>query len=76
MAKLVHDMLETLSWEVLTYAVYSPDCAPSDYHLFAEQCFSLYKDIKTMAQGMVHGKRGKFFSNIVFINCPKYGENV
>jgi hypothetical protein len=44
---------ETLSWEVLSHAGYSPDLAPSDYHLFplmghalAEQRFSSYEDIK------------------------------
>ena len=33
-AKLVDSTLETLSWEVLPPAAYSPDMAPSDYHLF------------------------------------------
>ena len=50
-------MLETLTWEVLSYVAYSPDLAPSDYNLFAslghtlaEQHFSWYEDIKKMAQ--------------------------
>ena len=34
MAKLVRDTLEALIWEVILRAVYSPDLAPSDYHLF------------------------------------------
>jgi len=45
--------LEALSWEVLPYAAYSPDLAPSDYHLFAsmghtlaEQRFGSYEDVK------------------------------
>jgi len=34
-AKSVRDTLEAFSWEVLPHAVYSPDLAPSYYHLFA-----------------------------------------
>jgi len=52
-AKSVRDTLEALSWEVLSHAAYSPDLAPSDYHLFAwmghafaEQCFGSYEDVK------------------------------
>ena len=52
-AKPVRDTLEALSWEVLAHAAYSPDLAPSDYHLFAsmghalaEQLFGSYEDVK------------------------------
>ena len=52
-AKPVRDTLEALSWEVLAHAAYSPDLAPSDYHLFAsmghalaEQRFGSYEDVK------------------------------
>ena len=64
MVKLVCGMLETLSLEVLPHADYSPDLAPSDYHLFAsmghalvQQGFSPYEDIKNG----LNGSRGKFF---------------
>jgi len=51
--KLVKETLETLRWEVLPHAAYSPDCAPSDYYLFrpmthalAEEHFNSYEDIE------------------------------
>ena len=52
-AKLVKETLETLGVEVLPHSPYSPDIAPSDYHLFrsmqsvlkGEKCSS-FSDIK------------------------------
>ncbi|GFX81712.1 mariner Mos1 transposase [Trichonephila clavipes] len=34
-AKLTKDIVKALGWEPLAHAAYSPDLAPSDYHLFA-----------------------------------------
>lgn len=33
--KRVKDTIEAFNWEILAHAAYSPDLAPSDYHLFA-----------------------------------------
>jgi len=35
MSTMVQNYLETLNWEVLLHPAYSPDLAPSDYHLFS-----------------------------------------
>ena len=52
-AKPIRHTLEAFKWEVLPHAVYSPDLAPFDYHLFAsmdyalaEQRFRSYEDVK------------------------------
>jgi len=34
-AKLVKKTIEAFGWEILSHAAYSPDLAPSNYHLFA-----------------------------------------
>ena len=41
-AKRVKETIETFSWEILAHAAYSPDLAPSDYHLFASLGHALY----------------------------------
>jgi len=50
--KLVKETIEAFNWEILSHAAYSPDLAPSDYHLFAsmghalaQQRFTSYEDI-------------------------------
>ncbi|GFX76342.1 mariner Mos1 transposase [Trichonephila clavipes] len=35
LAKPTKDIVKALDWEPLAHATYSPDLAPSDYHLFA-----------------------------------------
>ena len=55
--------MEALNCEVLPRATYSPDLAPSDYHLFApmglalaEQRFSSYENIKKWLDEWYAGK--------------------
>lgn len=80
-AQAVRYILETLSWEVLPQAIYSPDLAPSDYHLLtsmdhalAEQSFGTYEDLKN---SLVNGSQQntKIFSGVIFTNCPKKKKN-
>ncbi|UYV61439.1 SETMAR, partial [Cordylochernes scorpioides] len=52
-AKVAEETLEALQWDVLPHPLYSPDIAPSDYHMFrsmthglAEQHFTSYEEAK------------------------------
>ena len=66
---MVQNYLETLNWEVLLHSAYSPDLAPSDYHLFsslgyaglAEQYFDSYEDIRKWLDEWFASKDEEFF---------------
>ncbi|EGI58030.1 Mariner Mos1 transposase [Acromyrmex echinatior] len=72
------DYLETLKWEVLSH-LYSPDVAPSDYHLFrsmahglADQHFRSYEEVKNWIDSWIASKDDRFF-DAGFVRCPKDG---
>lgn len=65
---LVRNYLEGLNWELLPHPPYSPDLAPSDYHLFAsmghalaEQHFNSYDDVRNWLDEWFAAKGGEFF---------------
>lgn len=67
-AKLVRNAINDLKWEVLPHPPYSPDIAPSDYHLFrsmahglAEQKFTKLEDVKKWLDEWITSKQPKFF---------------
>lgn len=67
-ARPVRDTLDALGWELLPHPPYSPDLAPSDYHLFAsmghalaEQHFNSYEDVKKWLDGWFLSKGDEFF---------------
>jgi [histone H3]-lysine36 N-dimethyltransferase SETMAR len=62
------NLVESFSWEQLTHPPYSPDLAPSDYHLFssmghalAEQHFNSYEEVKKWLDDWFASKDEQFF---------------
>lgn len=67
-SKRVRDTLDALDWEVLPHAPYSPDLAPSDYHLFssmghalADQHFQNYEEVEKWVADWFASKKAKFY---------------
>lgn len=67
-AKQVTDTIEAFNWEILAHAAYSPDLAPSDYHLFAslghalaEQHFDSYENVRKWLDNWFASKEELFF---------------
>ncbi|GFT00287.1 mariner Mos1 transposase [Trichonephila clavipes] len=67
-AKPTKDIVKALDWESLAHAAYSPDLAPSDYHLFAslghalaDQRFTSYGNVKSWLDDWLASKNRSFF---------------
>lgn len=81
-AKPVKTYLETLQWEVLPHPPYSPDIAPSDFHLFrsmahglADQRFHSYEEAKEWIDSWIASKDMSFFRRGIQI-LPERWEKV
>lgn len=69
-AGVVQSYLETLRWEVLPHPPYSPDIAPTDYHLFrsmqddlAGKHFQSYEEVKNWFDAFIASKPEHWFWN-------------
>ncbi|GBP42386.1 Mariner Mos1 transposase [Eumeta japonica] len=67
-AKEVQDTIKVLGWELLPHPPYSPDLAPSDYHLFssmghalAEQRFDSYAEVENWVSDWFASKEEHFY---------------
>ena len=79
-ARPVKTYLETLKLEVSPHPLYSPDVAPSDYHLFrstahglAHQHFRSYKEVKKWIDLWVASENALFFEMVTY-NFQKDGK--
>lgn len=68
-SSMTQDKLEELGWEVLPHAPYSPDLAPSDYHLFRsmqhslkDQEFTNLDQVRFWVSEFFNAKPQEFFS--------------
>lgn len=67
-AKRVKETLEAFGWDVLPHPPYSPDIAPTDYHLFRSmqsalsgKRFGSYDEIKNWLDDWITSKQPNFF---------------
>ena len=81
-AKRVKETIETFNWEILAHAAYSPDSAPSDYHLFAslghalaEQRFTSYENVRKWLDNWFDLKDEQFIG-VAFITFRRGRKNV
>ncbi|KAG5313575.1 MOS1T transposase, partial [Pseudoatta argentina] len=81
-AKPVKTYLETLKWEVLPYPPYSPDIAPSDFHLFrsmahglADRRFHSYEEAQKWIDSWIASKDMSFFRRGIHV-LPERWEKV
>ncbi|KAG5315309.1 MOS1T transposase, partial [Pseudoatta argentina] len=81
-AKPVKTYLETLKWEVLPHPPYSPDIAPSDFHLFrsmarglADRRFHSYEEAQKWIDSWIVSKDMSFFRRGIHV-LPERWEKV
>ncbi|KAG5322234.1 MOS1T transposase, partial [Pseudoatta argentina] len=81
-AKPVKTYLETLKWEVVPHPLYSPDIAPSDFHLFrsmahglADRRFHSYEEAQKWIDSWIASKDMSFFRRAIHV-LPERWEKV
>ncbi|KAG5314398.1 MOS1T transposase, partial [Pseudoatta argentina] len=81
-AKPVKTYLEALKWEVLPHPLYSPDIAPSDFHLFrsmahgpADRRFHSYEEAQKWIDSWIASKDMSFFRRGIHV-LPERWEKV
>ena len=81
---IVQDTIKTLKLDLLSHSPYSPDLAPSDYHLFRSMAHGLaglpytWPISKKCKIGWMNGfgPKTRRFIVVVFMYCQRDGKNV
>jgi len=71
---MTQQKLQELGWEVLIHPPYSPDIAPSDYHLFRSLQNSL-KDVKLASKEACENHLKKFFDQKLYRDGIIFSKN-
>ncbi|KAG5309752.1 MOS1T transposase, partial [Pseudoatta argentina] len=78
-AQPVKTYLETLKWEVLPHPLYSPDIAPSDFHLFrlmahglADRRFHSYEEAQKLIDSWIGSKDMSFFRRGIYVLLERW----
>lgn len=81
-AQGTRDTIYALGWKVMPHAAYSPDLAPTDYHLFRslQHClsgehFNSVEEVKTCIDDFIASKTASFFREDIY-NLPNRREKV
>lgn len=78
-ARRTNELLAKFKWDVFDHPPYSPDLAPSDFHLFpnmkrwlASQRFANDEELQNAVNGWLHSQAADFYAEGISKTVPRY----